>query len=344
MIQRHRFNRRQTANAFRRTARAAGSLVTRARARAFAPYGAIAAGASMMNRSRSRVTKKSKLHQSAKASVGGHGGTYSSFYYRKSKVPRGFRSTIKALSKNYYVWNGSARLTGTPGAQAPAVLQSLFHYTDLNAISQKVNSNQTNKVLFQSVSSEALLTNQDTGNVNVVLYDIIARRDLSTQTNLATPLAAWQNSYSDEGGSNANYSVIGATPFSSDLFTQFFKVVKVTHITLGQGQSHTHRIKYTPNRLVDGELINYNTNGLKQLTCFTMAVAYGMPYNDSTTKSQVSTGATAIDFVVRKQYQYTWQQDLDTTFSVSNNLVTSFTVGEDIMNEATGTATVDAAA
>lgn len=288
-----------------------------------------------------KTIKKPSLIQSAQVGVGGHGGTYSSYYYTKRKMPRAFAVDKKALAKNYYVLNGYARQTGTVGQQSIGIVNTMFNYTDINAISQKISVNQTNKFLLKNCSAEVLMTNQDSGNAQIILYDIVARRDLASSANITTPASAWQNSYGDEGGVNANATIVGTTPFSSDLFTQFYKVVKMTYLTLGQGQSHTHRLKFDANKIIDGEYIQYNPNGFKGLTCFTMMVVNGMPYNDTATKTQVSTGNTAIDFIFRKQYSYTWKQDVDTNFSVSNNLPQLFTVNEDIMNEATGAASVD---
>lgn len=285
--------------------------------------------------------KKNKLSQGAKSEVGSHGGTYSNYYYTGRKCPKNYYKVIKTLSKNYYTINYAVRWTSGPGVQNSNTINTIFGYTDVNAISQKIAANQTNKFLLKSCSSEMLITNQDAGNVNIIIYDIIARRDLATNANIAFPDIAWARAYTDEGASNSNWSIPGSTPFSADLFTQFFKVAKMTHITLGQGQCHTHRVKFTPNKIMDGEYIQYNTNGFKGLTCFQMVVQYGMPANDVTTKTTVSLGNTALDFVTKKQYSFTWMADQDTSYSTTQSLPTSFAVNESIMNEATGAATVD---
>nr|WAE42308.1 MAG: capsid protein [Cressdnaviricota sp.] len=351
MIQPHYYNRRQTQNAFKRVVNTGRSIYANTVGGAKNKF-AIAAAATKYAigstvasaASRTQEKRKVKLSQGVKAGVGSHGGTYSAFYYTPRKVPAAYRKNWKALAKNYYGINTGFRHTQTVGLQGAVIVNTMFTYADVNNISQKINAVQTNKFLIKSCSAETLITNQDSGNVNIVLYDIIARRDLSTSSNLSSPLAAFQNSLADEGGSNSNYQFVGTTPFSSDLFTQFFKVVKMTHLTLGQGQCHTHRVKFNVNSIIDGELIQYNTNGFKGVSCWTMAVTSGMPYNDSTTKTQVSTGSIAIDIVNKRQYSYTWMQDVDTNYSFSNQIAGSFTVSEDIMNEATGTATVDVTA
>jgi len=298
----------------------------------------------MKNPVRNLVIKKKKLIKlntlNQKATPEGTGGFTSKQYYVPRRMPKAYAVLNKSLPKNYYVVNNSGRLAQTPGLQA-IVTMSVANKADINTICQKINTSQVNRFLMQECSSELVFTNQDAGNCRVWLYDIVARRDLATNANLLTPQAAFQNSLADEGGANANWSIPGTTPFSSDLFTQFFKVCKITHITLAQGQSHTHKVSFKTNKVIDGEFIQYEGNGFKGLTHYTMLMAHGFPYNDSTTKSQVSTGNVAIDFISKIQYKYTWIQDVDTNYSVTNTLPTSFTVNEEIMDIGTGAIAID---
>lgn len=281
------------------------------------------------------------IHQRVK-NFGG-AGSMSSFYYGKRRVPKGFRSIIKGLSKNYKVYNSTSRVASAVGAQAVDTLTSLYNVTEVNAQLTAITANKTQKILLQSVTAVLEITNQTLSNVRVMLYDIIARRDLSA-ANVANPDVAWRNSYADEGGANANWAVVGTTPFSSDLFTQYFKVLKVTHLSLGQGQLHSHRIHFQPNRVIDGEYMQYQSYGMKGLSCFTMVVAYGQPENDSTTVSQISTGSVSLDTILRRQYKYTFTTDSTTTYSVTNNLPATFTVGSHIIDEGSGLVVADASA
>nr|WAE42482.1 MAG: capsid protein [Cressdnaviricota sp.] len=277
--------------------------------------------------------RKNKLHQ--KAIPMGRGGFYSKFYYGKRKLPLPYR-VLKNLAKNYQSLNGSARVTSVVGQQNVATQLAMYTTTDLTTMATNVSANATQKVIHLSVSAEVMITNQDVGNCVLTLYDIIARRDLTT-TAVNNPGQAWASSYSDEGGSNTDYQIIGATPFSSDLFTQFFKVLKITHVFLGQGESHSHKVYFSPNRQIDKEYINNEAQGIKGLTCFTSLVAYGAPYNDATTKTSVSTGQVTLDVVYRKQYKYSFIADSTTTWFKTNNL-TTFAVGESIMDPGTGAA------
>lgn len=310
-------------------------------AKAMAYAGAAYAPAWAYNKVKSYFgrSKGKSIHQRA-VNVG-TGGSMSKFFYGKRKIPRRYASVYKALAKNYVGVNTAQRITAGIGLQNAYTVMPMFNSGDVASISSKVANNNTNKIFLSSCSAEVMLTNQELANVRIYIYDIIARRDSQSNVNTQNPDTAWKNSYADEGGANSNYSIVGSTPYSSDLFTQYFKVLKVTHLTLSQGQSHTHRVHYSPNRAIDGEYIQYNSGSFKGLTCFTMIVLHGYPENDSTTKTQVSTGQCDVDVIIRKQYKYTWLNDQDTTFSMTNNLPANFTVGESIVNIGAGSVATD---
>lgn len=289
-----------------------------------------------------RLTGKSSLHQPAKQS--GQGGSFSNFFYGKRKLPKGYRSIKKAMSNNYVAINSATRITQTAGQQAVKSVQSLFNAGDLSTLSARIQNNQTNRFCAESCSSEIMITNQDLGNVKIMIYDLIARRDATLAMTPVYPDAAWQTSYGDEGGANADYQVVGSTPFSSDLFVQYYKVLKVTHVILGQGQCHIHRVKFSPNRVIDGETLQYTTGNLKGLSVFQMIVAYGTPCNDATTKTTVSTGQVALDVVTRRQYKYTWINDNDTNWFKTDNLPHSFAVNQEEINIGSGAIINDAVA
>lgn len=304
--------------------------------------GALAAGAGAYGLSKfAKNRKKKSIHQ--KAINIGTPGSFSTFYYGKRKVPRGYNSVKAALAKNYKVLNGSQRCISSVGLQSANTLFSMFNQTDLIAMSALVNTSKTNRYLAMSCTAEVMITNQELSSVRVTLYDVISRRDCSSAL-INLPDVAWRNSYADEGGVNTNYSIIGTNPFSYDTFVQFYKVLKATHIELSQGQTHTHRIRFQPNRVIDYEQLQYIPFNLKGLTCFTMLVAHGYPQNDITTKSQVSTGAVALDVVWRLQYKFTWMNDNDTNYSTTNALPGAFTVNPNIVDIGSGSVVTDSAA
>ena len=278
--------------------------------------------------------KKVRLHQ--RATVSSNGGSFSVFNYgqRKLKLPY---SVVKNLSKNYYVYNEAGRLTSAVGQQNFNNIVTTFENTTLNNISISISSSLTQRLILMSATVETLFTNVGLGTARVILYDIIVRKDLVT-TASSTPASTLKNFYGDEtGGSNVNYLVPGITPFSNDTFTQFYKVLKMTHIDLAQGQTHVHKCHFGANKIMNREAFNQSQYGLKGLTCFTLIQQSGCPANDSTTKTQVSLGATAIDYVTKYQIKYTSMQDAVTNMTPYQVIPTAFTVGEEIVDIGSGT-------
>ena len=59
------------------------------------------------------------------------------------------------------------------------------------------------------------------------------------------------NSMTDEGA--ILMTQVGVLPFSCRLFTQYHKVCKVTHLIMSEGQTHVHRIRFSPNKVLNKE-------------------------------------------------------------------------------------------
>ena len=54
----------------------------------------------------------------------------------------------------------------------------------MTAVTTQIGGNGTRKVLMESVTGETMLQNQCNMNVCVILYDIIARQDMVSETTL----------------------------------------------------------------------------------------------------------------------------------------------------------------
>lgn len=289
-----------------------------------------------------RGFSKNKLSINQRAQQVGQGGSISKFFYGKQRLALP-KSVLKTMSKNFYVENNAGRTTSTVGNQEVTRVAQLFAPSTLNPIIATISGSATQKAVLLSCTAETMITNQGLGTVRVTLYDIISRRDVNNAT-IGYPDNAVKTGLADEGASAGSYSVVGTTPFSTDRFTQFYKVVKVTHIYLAQGQTHSHRIHYAPNRVVNREYTNLggtSTYALRNLSCFTLMYQHGQVANDVTTKTQVSIGATALDWVTRYQYKYSYIDDSVTNYQYVNNLPANFTVGEDIIDIGSGAITTE---
>ena len=179
-----------------------------------------------------------------------------------------------------------------------------------NALSQDLDTqfglisvSRSTQVMFQSCSCELMLSNATNSNVKVQIYDIIARRDISATTGNYLPDLAIQDSLADEG--IVTKEQVGVLPFSCKIFTQYFKICKVTHLIMAEGQTHVHRIKFTPNKVVNKELDIISSANLKGLTLYQLIICHGTPSDPNS--NAVTTCNGKIEYVVKKQYSYKYE-------------------------------------
>lgn len=249
---------------------------------------------------------------------------------------RKLHPSFARTSVNAFLVNGGFRCTTAVGKQAAFNLVVPFNLVDTSSIRGFVNASATTRVCYKEAYSTIQLTNQDNGNVLITLYDVIAKRSGTTD-----PVATWAAG-TTSGGSALQQTVVSCDPSTCNRFNDFWHIKKVYQFWLGAGESHCHILKYNPNMQISGEVQDI-TAFIAGLAHGCMMVVSGAPYNDVTTKTQVSTGSSAVDAVVSIGYKYTFISDTTSDLSTTNSLP-NFTVGENIMNENTGTATADAQA
>ena len=140
---------------------------------------------------------KVSLHQHGRQI--GNAGSFSSFIYGRRLVPKRLYNAYKAVSSQMYQTNISGSCNVTSGVHTGVIYRSKcflrnnvypslaiqpYLLSTSNTINGSVGGNSTRKVLYQSVSGEVMLHNQDNMNVRVIPYDIIARKNLDSQINL----------------------------------------------------------------------------------------------------------------------------------------------------------------
>jgi len=278
--------------------------------------------------------KPASVHQNAKLQVPGHGagGTFTSVYMKKP-LTKWLQGMKKNTASNFSYVNGAKRLSTASASQSYTTISSTFNATDLALLFQSTNN--TCRTLVESVTENNLYRNQSNNDCFLVIYDVIARRDLSSTTLDYLPSSAWYDGAPDTGMTSAATFYPGATPFAVPRFTQYFDVKKVSHIILPAGGCHNHRIHYEPNRMISREVIADNNQNVKGLTMYSLAVIYGAPDNDLTAVN-VTSGSAVIDFVQTKQYKWTYMTDAVTNNNYSNSL--NVVPTEYVMQDESGTA------
>nr|WAE42490.1 MAG: capsid protein [Cressdnaviricota sp.] len=249
------------------------------------------------------------------------------------------RKLIKDLANNSYVFNNYGRVSANIGFQNYFVPFSLYGTFDLASIRNTVGSNQSTTMWQNNVSASVLIKNQVEDTCKVDIYDIIARRDCDNTNYL--PTNAWTNGMTMASAAAASSTYVGCTPFASPLFTQLFVVKKITHLLLGEGQQHEHRIEYKAHRKVHGATVQeldiaQSDSNMGKLTYFCMVVFSGGVANDTSIKTQVSTDAAILDYVWRKEYHYSFLQDVQNNVFTFNQLPQGFTNDPSVMDPVDG--------
>lgn len=189
------------------------------------------------------------------------------------------------------------------------------------------------RYVLESWQSEMVFTNTTSASVEMEFYDICLKRDTfagnyTTNTtvpvtypiNIGSPSEYWR------AGAlmNANLAdtttqpltpsnFMGSSPFDSQLFRDYFKVLKRTRVLLTQGGSHRHFVIFHPNACIDDSLINnVNKPGLQGLSMWTLVVAKGLPQTLGTGASvppAVTLSLAQLAVAISYRAKYTWVQD-----------------------------------
>lgn len=281
--------------------------------------------------------------------VMGQGGQVSKFTAVNRRIPRSARLMKQLHASNYWYNNYAGRVTAGVGVASifstsllgsGAFTTTPSYDTDLPAIQYKVagaitGQSKASRFLIESAYHDFRITNQDLGNVEIHIYDVSTKSDCSL-----SPQQAVYDGLNDESDATFGFGTakvpIGMNPTQSALFNQYYRVKQHSRIILAQGQSHSHTVYVKPMRVFNSEVLSEASISVKGLSMWTMIVVSGLPQNDSTTKTQVSTGNCALDIVTTKTIKYTWSSDTNNSYFYTNNLPNAFTVGENIVNIGSG--------
>jgi len=203
-----------------------------------------------------------------------------------------------------------------------------------------LTGDKISNVLMHKATGDVTLNNIYLSNCYVIIYDIMARKDVSASS-LSLPDQAWSQGNTDESAGSA-YTYLGSTPWQSEVFNQYYEVKQVTNVVLGAGQTHVHKVRLQPNRLINSSYAQYTPYGFRGTTYFCMVEFHGSPANDVTTQTQVSVGVGGLNVIVDQEHTFKIIQKQTPTISASQGLVTSFTNGEQVVN--TGGTTIVAQA
>lgn len=268
----------------------------------------------------------------------GGGGESKSFYTRVRKN----RTKVGKLelSKSTVGRSAGFSLATTQGLQAASTLFELFDTTDVDLMYTTAGTaadpgQSSAKIFVNSGHGTAMITNAESTNVHISLYDIIAKRDGGTlNIDPGTVFAAGM--VDAVGGAAANATLIGTSPYNNPRFTAAYAIKKETKIILGPGQTHVHNVHYAPNKMFNHEWTRTNgtaSGPVADWSYHCMIIHHGTPVHDATTETTVTIGLSKLDIVVTEHLTYSVGSVNYPSNSITTTLVTNAT-GEQMMPDA----------
>ena len=127
-------------------------------------------------RRRAHVRTKTKVSVHQRGRQNAPAGSFSSFFYGRRLVPKRQYNAYNAIASQMHRTN----VSGVAEVGSRHSIESFIH-RDLSSKETGVAEVGSRKVLFESVT----LQNQCNMNIHVILYDIIARKNLDSQTNIS---------------------------------------------------------------------------------------------------------------------------------------------------------------
>lgn len=223
----------------------------------------------------------------------------------------------KGQAKAMHVRNAVYRSTKAAGEQGFFNWGYCFDKTDLNTMMNKLPNVSVNSLLMlRGATVKAYMTNQHQSPVKVSIYDCICRRD----NNNDDPGTCFNTGISDQSGTSVGANEPGVTPYKSVYFNQFWKIGKVTTVTLDPGASHCHYVKAKVNKVIANQLLSKSGDQyFKGITSVPLVVHHGFPINDATYVSNVSLAATALDVTYTVIYDFTWDEHSNVSASHDYN-------------------------
>jgi len=144
----------------------------------------------------------------------------------------------------------------------------------------------SNNFMVGALHQETVVSNTSNIYWQMTIYDYVARQDTTlSPVSLASglgvvPLAYWQLGLKQQTTA-ATQSLfpwsVNATPFSSTLFCQFYKVIKSTKVMVGPGATHTHILKNNVNRVFYPSRFGISSGNIRGMTAGSIYVCVGQP-------------------------------------------------------------------
>lgn len=246
------------------------------------------------------------------------GSTYT--MYKSNMRPHPRAAAIRRVGADQiYNLASSYRLTGSTGAQAYHTWDC-GETTDLNGMATQITGyGDTTDLILNRIYAETSFTNMSEATVYVDLYECTPRHSIGNANN---PGAAANEGIADASGSTASLNSLCSTPTMSRQFTALWKIHKKFSFELSQGQSHCHKASYMMGQKWNQSLYGVYGSGwyLDNFSKSMLVIIRGVPLNDQTTKTNVSTSSTAVDMVRKESFYYSYNNPTNLKYTYTSAL------------------------
>lgn len=303
----------------------------------------------MKRRIVSRKGKQFRKHRAVrhiKVKSYGISTSFDKVFLKPNKFGSAMRKKYWLGAKNIFQSNYTSNVAtgGTSNSNQNCTTVTWFSPSDMNAALQAYslgqsatgNTNNTNRIFWNKVIGEVVMTNSSNSNMEVDIYTFSTKRD--TVNNIQ---GLWQKGIFDQTAqivTDYTASAYGLTPLDSVAVTSQYKCFKITHISLSPGQSHRHSFCQHLCRPIDNEIM-YNAisgsgdSAMAGITMQELFVVRGFP--DSTTDAaNVGIAPVKLNMFIDKKYEFKYLFDIDYTTKFS--LPTLGVVGNTIYNQGSG--------
>lgn len=231
------------------------------------------------------------------------GAVDKSVYREKHKMTLSKRLLSTLTPVNFYQYNSITRFSAAPGRQTANSI-NYFLYNDLNpqfASVGGVGANNTKQLFIQSLTANSSIQNAGNFPIQLTMYDVTYKREMdASDAQTFSPELAWNNGEIQQGNA-LGASMIGSYPTRVDLFTENYKVNKITTKYLAAGAVHQHVLQIEPNKRVSYNRVNTSIR-YANLSHATMIVAKGLPCDTSGNTTFIDSSGNPLHEVPPESY------------------------------------------
>jgi hypothetical protein len=220
--------------------------------------------------------------------------------------------------------------TFTGNYLAPSGTVNYGNLNNLVKVMQNTNSSGTSRSFLERCDQEVVLTNSNNSPCIVEVYECVAKHDLSTPAQFNAPLVYSPGVYWTAGLTNSSTAGslpigqisgnletagnIGARPWDSQLFSDYWRIAGRYTLTLASGASHRHKSSYNVNTIVNPSRYS-NSSLLQGLTRNILFVIRGINGYDVTSSTPLVTAAKCWITVNQKYVAWNFTGSQNTVYN-----------------------------